>query len=146
MASNTSPIFPKSGKIAWSTLTTANTATDGTGTVGTIFTADATNGSRLDTIKCRPLGTNVASVLRIFINNGSANSTASNNALYREYTLPATTASSSTNILDGVSYTTSSGEIELTMGLVLPAGYKVNVALGTTVSGGWTITGVGGDY
>lgn len=136
MAANTSPIFPVAGVVAWGKLTTANTAKDGTGTVATIFTADATNGGRVDTVKCRALGTNVATVLRIFINNGSTNGTDTNNALYMERTLAATTLSEVAELAD----------YEIPLNLVLPAGYKINVTLGTTVAAGWQITGVGGKY
>jgi hypothetical protein len=41
MAANTIPIYSKAGQIKYGTLTTANTAMDGTGTVLTIFTAGA---------------------------------------------------------------------------------------------------------
>lgn len=136
MSGNTAPIFPKVGKNAWATLTAANMAKDGTGAVGTIFTADAANGSRNDTIKCRPLGTNVASVLRLFLNNGSTNATPANNSLYMERSLPATT----------LSEISEQADIEIPINLVLPPGYKVNATLGTTVAAGWQITGVGGDY
>lgn len=136
MAANNAAIFPAKGKIQWGTVTTANTAKDGTGTVVTIFTADATNGSRLDTIKVRALGTNVATVLRIFINNGSTNATAANNSLYYDITIAATTNSETAALVD----------TEIPMDLVLPAGYKINITIGTTVAAGLQVTAVGGDY
>lgn len=136
MAANNASIFPRIGQMTWGIITTANTAKDGTGTVVTIFTADATNGSRLDTIKVRALGTNVQTVLRIFINNGSTNATATNNSLYLDTTIAATTNSETTSLVD----------IELPMDLVLPAGYKINITIGTTVSAGLQVTAVGGTY
>ena len=63
MPANITPIFPLTPKVSWTTLTTANTAKDGTGTVGTCYTA-GTNGARVDYLKVRALGTNVATVLR----------------------------------------------------------------------------------
>src|SRR4051812_17212374 len=93
MAVNITPIYSKVGDIQWATILTANTAKDGTGTVVTIFVADATNGGRVERVRARALGTNVATVLRIFINNGSTNATAANNTLWAEATLPATTLS-----------------------------------------------------
>lgn len=137
MAANIDPIFPDSAQMAWATLTTANTGIDGTGTVSTVFTAGA-DGSRWDSIKCTPLGTNVASLLRIFINNGSTAANAANNSLFHEITLAATTGSNST----------ASGKTEYTFApdLVLPAGYKINVAIATTVASGWQITANGGNY
>lgn len=136
MAANINPIFPKNGKVSWATIATANTAKDGTGTVGTIFTADATNGSRIDTVKVRSLGTNVATVLRIFINNGSTNVTAGNNSLYMEQTISATT----------LSEVAAQTDIEIPVDIVLPAGYKINITIGTTIAAGLSVVAIGGDY
>lgn len=137
MAANTSPIFTRRPNITWASgITAANTAKDGTGTVDTIFTADATEGSYLEKIKIRPKGTNVASVLRVFINNGSTNATASNNVLFDEIGLPATTNTEVAAVAGLV----------IPMNIALPAGYKINVTLGTAVAGGYAVAGVGGDY
>lgn len=136
MAKNTDPVFLKDANISWGTVSTANTAKDGTGTVVTVFTAEATEGSRVEKLKIRALGTNVATVLRVFINNGSDPTTASNNTLYAEMTIAATTLSEVAALADN----------ELYLGLVLPAGYKLNVTIGTTVAAGLQVTAVGGDY
>lgn len=129
------PIFPQTPKISWGNIATANTAKDGTGTVVTVFTAGA-NGSRLDTIKVRALGTNVATVLRIFINNGSTNATAGNNTLYHEVTIAATTLSEVAALAD----------TEIALDLALPIGYKINITIGTTVAAGLQVAAVAGDY
>ena len=140
MSANISPIYSKVGDIQWgSLLTTANTAKDGTGTVVTIFTADATNGGRVERIKVRAAGTNVATVLRIFINNGSSNGTAANNSLFAEITIPATTLSEVAALADP-----SIGITDFP--IVLPPGYKLNVTIGTTVAAGLYITALGGKY
>lgn len=136
MVANTSPIFALTPQIGLATITAANTATDGTGTVNTVFTA-STDGSRVDFIKCRALGTNVTSVLRVFLNNGSVNSTATNNSLFTEQVLPATTASNAIEI---------GPDIVIPLNISLPNGWKINVVLGTAVSGGWKITCLGGNY
>ena len=136
MPANTSPIFPLTPQIGWATITAANTGTDGTGTVNTLFTAGA-NGGRVDYIRCRALGTNVATVLRVFINNGSTNATSTNNALFEELTLPITTASNTSD---------TGGEYDVALNLSLPTGYKINVTLATAVAAGWKVTAVGGDY
>ena len=135
MPANTAPIYPLTPVIGWATQTTANTAMDGTGTVSTLLTAGA-NGIRIDKIRCKALGTNVASVLRVFVNNGSANTTAANNSLIAELTLPATTATSSAALT----------EYDLTLDVALPSGYKLNCAIGTTVAAGWQVTAEGGQY
>lgn len=137
MAANTAPIFSRIPDVQWAnSIAAANTAKDGTGTVNTVFTADATNGGRVEKLKVRPMGTNVATVLRVFINNGSTNATAANNVLYTEATIAAATLSEVAALAD----------TEITLNLALPAGYKLNVALGTAIAAGVAVTAVGGKY
>lgn len=137
MPANTAPIFSRIARNEWTNgVATANTAKDGTGTVDTVFTADATNGSYLQKLIVRPRGTNIASVLRVFLNNGSTNATAANNCLIAELSLPATTNTEVAAIAG----------FELPINLPLDAGYKVNVTLGTTVAGGYAVSAHGGDY
>jgi len=137
MAQNTVPIFPLVPQISWGTnLTTANTAKDGTGTIVTVFTAKAVDGSRLDYLKSRARGTNVATVLRVFINNGSDPTTAANNVLFMERTIPATTVSEIAELAD----------VYIPMDISMPAGYKINVTIGTTVVAGLMVTAIGGEY
>ena len=137
MPGNTSPIFSKVARVEWAGgITAANSAKDGTGTVETVFTADATNGSYLQKLGVRPRGSNVASVLRVFLNNGSSNATAANNVLIAEVSLPATTLSEVAAL---------SGN-EVALNIPVPPGYRVNVTLGTAVAGGYAVTGFGGDY
>lgn len=136
MPANTIPIIPGTPKIGWAKLTTANTAKDGFGTVATLFTAGS-NGARADRVKVRGLGTNVQTVLRLFVNNGSDSNTATNNSLYMERTIAATTLSETTELADNV--------IDLDT-LALPAGYKILATIGTTVAAGLQVTCEGGDY
>ncbi len=146
MAANTAPIFAGKPDVQWGIadgnggtagpLKTQNTALDGTGTVLTVFTADATNGGYIDRIRFRAAGTNIATVARIFINNGSTNATIANNILIDEVTLPATTAAAAAAL----------ALYEVTLGFGIQAGYKVNVTLGTTVSAGYCVSVIGGNY
>lgn len=136
MAANTNPIYSKQGHIEWGTVSTANTAKDGTGTVLIAFTASATDGSRVEKIRFRALGTNVATVARVFINNGSTNTVATNNILYDEITLPATTLSEVAQLLNQ----------EINLGIVLPANYRILVTIGTTVASGYAVSVLAGDY
>lgn len=135
---NTKPIYSRAPDVQWgaSVLATANTAKDGTGTVLTIFTSDATNGGRVEKVKVRAIGTNVATALRVFINNGSTNATAANNVLYQEMTIAATTLSEVAALADN----------EMVLALPLPAGYKLNVTIGTTVAAGLMVSCVAGKY
>lgn len=134
---NTAPIFSKVAHVEWANgITAANTAKDGTGTVTSVFTADATSGSYLQKLVVRPRGSNVASVLRVFLNNGGSTATASNNALIAEMSLAATTNSETAAIMG----------YEVPLNIPVPPGYAVNVTLGTAVSGGYAVTAFGGDY
>jgi len=138
MAANTSPRFPAASRLQWNQtiLTAANTAKDGTGTVTTVFNASPTDGSWVKSVVFQPGGTNVASVARIFVNNGGANSTAANNNLYGQLTLPAVTNSEVAAVFSPT----------YPMALWLPAGYTLFVTLGTAVVGGYWVTVVGADY
>lgn len=137
MAANIDPIYSRIGDVQWAApILTANTAKDGTGTVATIFTADATNGGYVQKLRIRPVATNVATVVRIWINNGSTTATAINNSLFDEISVAATTNIETASIIG----------TEIPMNLALPAGYKITAAIGTTVAGGIAITAVGGKY
>ena len=116
-------------------LLSANTAMDGTGFVTPVFTAGA-NGSYLLRLIARPVGTNIASVLRVFLNNGSANSTQANNVLITEATLPASTANAAGALVP----------VELPLNFAIPAAYVLNVTLGTAVAAGYRVTVIGGSY
>lgn len=137
MPANFHPIFTLTPDVSWgaSALTTANTAKDGTGTVLTVFTAGA-NGSYIQRLRIRPSGTAVQTVLRLFINNGGANSTPANNILFDEITIPATT----------LSETTAQSSFEIPLNFAIQAGYKLNVTIGTSVAAGLYVSVVGGDY
>ncbi len=56
--------------------------------------------------------------------------------LILEQTIAATTLSETAQLLDNL----------VTLDLSLPAGYVVNVTIGTTVAAGLQVTGVGGNY
>jgi hypothetical protein len=140
MAQNTSPIFPLVPVISWVNAAglVANTTTDlSAGTnYNSGFTANATNGSRVDFIRVRSLGTNVATVIRVWLNNGSATGTAANNTQFFERTIAATT----------VSQVAEQPDVILPINVSLPAGYKIYYTFGTAVAAGFGIQVVGGDY
>jgi hypothetical protein len=140
MAQNTSPIFPLVPVITWVNAAglVANTTTDLTaGTnYNSGFTANATNGSRVDFVRVRALGTNIATVIRVWLNNGSATTTAANNTQFFERTLAATTVSQTSELVDVI----------IPMNVSLPAGYKIYYTFGTAVAAGYSVSVVGGDY
>lgn len=137
MAANTAPIYSRQPQISWGEVDTANTAKDGTGTVVTVFTAD-TEGGRIERVKVRAKGTNVATVMRFWINNGSTNATAANNTLIYEATIAATTLSEVAALADN--------DIKFPDPIALPPGYKLNVTIGTTVAAGLHVVAIGGKY
>lgn len=145
MPVNTSPIFPLTPKVEWGTVETANTSKDGTGEVVTVFEA-GTNGARIDQIKVRALGTNVATVMRFFLNNGSASTTATNNSLVHESTIDATTLSETSELADNDITIEKNGGDTVPPIPYLPAGHKINITVGTTIAAGLQITVHGGDY
>ena len=138
MVANTAPIFSKAARADWAAaaVVAANTAKDGTGTVTTVFTAGATDGSFVQKIVIRPLGTNVATVMRVFLNNGATNATPANNTMIAAIGLPATT----------VSETTAQIGVEFPLNLPIPATDRLFVTLGTAVAAGFAVTVFGGDY
>lgn len=136
MAAGTTPIFVATPKNWFGTTgTTANTALDGTGTVATIVTAGA-NGSKITRIRLTAMGTNAATVIRFFVNNGSTNATATNNALIYEYALAVNTLSQSA----------ASTQVDIPIDLALQATYKLNVTTGTSIAAGVMVSAEGGDY
>lgn len=136
-AANTIPIWGKVPDLQWiDGVLAANTTKDLTaGTSYLVHTAPA-DGSYVQRLRIRPKGTNVATVMRIFLNNGSTTGTAANNSLFDEITLPATT----------VSEVAAQPTYEVPMNLAIPAGYKIYVTVGTVVAAGFMVTAVGAKY
>ena len=132
MAANISPRFSGKAHIEASTVVTAaNTAKDGTGTVNTIYTA-TTDGGLVRGVWAHPQGTNVATVCRLFFNNGGTNATATNNIPGPTYSLPATTLSETANTAMSPIFIAFPGALA-----DIPATWKINVVLGTAVAAGW---------
>lgn len=145
MPANTIPITPLTQNVSWGTVATANTSLDGTGTVVTVFTAGA-NGSRIDQIRVAYTGTTVATVLRVFINNGSTNATAANNTLIHEVTLPINTLNqAAAATLFDLTIPKNSTETAVPVPY-LPNGYKLNVTVGTSIATPVTVTVHGANY
>jgi hypothetical protein len=160
MAVTATPIFTQTPNVGalnalLSTAMTNTKAFDGTETAGTamalVFTAGA-DGSRVDQVVCRlsstngatASGTSAATLVRVWINNGSANTTAGNNIFIGEVAIPATAVTAlGTSALATYSLTLP------TNGLNLPASYRIYA--GTTVAAGGTniaiaVSALGGNY
>jgi len=141
MPANNQPIFTRTADVQWTTtpMIAANTTTDLTsGTIYPAFTADTTEGGYVQRIRFRTLGTNsVATVARVWINNGGVTTTAANNTLFDEITLPTTTAIQ----------TAAQANYELPLNFALPPGDRIYITLGLApTSAGWQATVIGGKY
>lgn len=141
MPANVQPIYTREPDVQWtiSAMTVANTTKDLTGgTIYLAFTADTTNGSYVQRIRFRPLGTNLsATVARVWINNGSTTTTAANNTLIDEITLPTITNSE----------VAAQSNYELPLNFGLAPSDRIYVTLGTAPnSAGWQATVIGGKY
>ena len=143
MAGNNLPIYTRVGDIQWSSLliTASNPNTDITGGISYLaFTADATNGGYVQRIRFKPISNtgnnNVATVARVYLNNGSSTGSSGNNTLIDEISLPATT---------GV-VNAALPVYELPLNLAMPPGYTIYVTLGTTVAAGYRVAVIGGKY
>ena len=145
MAANTAPIYSIAGDVnSVAALNsglvvgpTANTAQDGSGTLYKAFTAGA-NGSYVQKIRFRPVGSPAATVCRVFISSSTTTS-ATATWLYDEITLPAVT----------VSQTTASSVFELPLNFALNASYLLYVTFGTSTGStgtGYSIVTIAGDY
>ncbi|BBB67986.1 hypothetical protein UNDYM_3733 [Undibacterium sp. YM2] len=137
MAANISPIFPLTPKVWISALiTAANTNKDGTGTVTQISSPAGPNGAFVESVEALPIGTNNASVLRVFLNIGSSPSSAANNILWEEVSLPAT-------LLTEVA---AQAKVVIPLNRAIPAGYTLYATMGTAVAAGWRVRAHTGDY
>lgn len=143
MPANVSPIFPKTPNngVMNALLTTAMTNTlafDGTQAAGTAMVLCLTagiDGARLDEIKVRVVSTNgaaasgttAATMVRFWLNNGSANTVAANNQLLGELEIPATT-----NVALAIA---RNPELTLAIGKAIAAGHRIYAGL-TIAAGG----------
>ena len=143
MVANNLPIFSKVGNVSFfktdgdggsaGPLKTANNNYDGTtGTYLTVLTTDTTNGGYVEKLRCKAAGTNVQSLLRVFIFD-NANS---KGILFEEAILPATSASA----------TLPQTPVDIPIKMALPPNFTIKVAIATTVSAGWYISAWGGTY
>lgn len=142
MSANTAPIFTKTPQVKIVTaMTVANNTADLTS--GTSYDSNFVGGAfgswvKKVRLKANPANNTAATVLRVWLNNGSAIGTASNSSLVSEFGVPATTASA----------TAANPDFEYVVNLPVPSGYKIYYTLATAPggSGAFTATTFGGDY
>lgn len=129
----TAPQFVSTPKTAAVAITTANTNRDGTGTIGTVFTA-GTNGSRIDKIIICAKSTTTAGNIRFYIHDGS------NYFLFKEVPVIAITPAATVPSFSAV----LSQEIETTLPLIIPNGYSLRAS--TEKAEPFNIIAIGGDF
>jgi hypothetical protein len=113
MAANVSPIFTLTPIAACVAISTANTTRDGTGTIGTVWSAGA-DGGRLEYVRVQATGTTTAGVVRLFIHTGAAY------FLWKELLVSAVTPSTTVEAF--------SAEYVPTAPLALPTGYSLRAS------------------
>jgi hypothetical protein len=113
------------------TLATANTSRTGaTGAVEILYEADGPQ--YVDRIEYTPLGTNIATVARIFLNFAEPFTEATNNGLLAEVTLPATTGSEVASL----------EPVSLDIDQYMERGNKLIASVGTTIASGVSVKAI----
>jgi len=131
---STSAQYASTPKCGIGQISTANTNRDGTGTIGTIFTAGA-SGSRIDAINIKATGTTTAGMIRLFIHDGVDARLLTEvpvMALTPSGTLPSWEAQLNTNTMTQV------------LPLVLPTGYSLRAATNNAET--FNVIALGGDF
>ena len=64
------PNYAATPKVGMAVISTANTNRDGTGTLGTVFSA-GTNGSLIEAVEIQATGTTTAGMVRLFLHDGT---------------------------------------------------------------------------
>lgn len=130
---NTTPIFSLTPRAAMVRISTANTARDGSGTMGDVITG-ATSGTRIDRVVITATGTTTAGMVRLFIYDGSANSRA-----WREVVVTAITVGASTPAFTATVLSPDLGPL-----LVLPNAYVLRASTHNAET--FDVIAQGGDY
>ena len=132
---STSAQYASTPKIGSATLTTADTSLTAPTTVGTIFTAGS-SGSRVDYINIQGVATTVASIVNIFIYDGT------NYILYAQIPVMAVTSSTTSAAFSAL---ISSNTQPNLLPINLPTGYSLRATTSVTQTG-VRVTASGGDY
>lgn len=129
MAANGVPRFVDPGKSWVVSIGTANTALDGTGTVGTLATAGA-NGSLITMVHVKATVTTTGGMIRFFLHDGSAY------FLWHEIDVTAAVPAATVKSFEA--------EYEPTVALVLPSGWSLRVSTHNAET--FKVSAFGGDF
>lgn len=128
------PAFSATPRAAIAAISTANTNRDGTGTIGTIFTAGS-SGSRIETIRIQATGTTTAGMVRLYIHNGTAA------FLWKEIDVTAKTPGATDKAFTAV---VDCGDSQHENILVLPSGYSLRASTHNAET--FNVIVIGGDF
>jgi hypothetical protein len=132
---STSAQYASTPKIGSALLTTADTSLTAPTTVGTVLTAGA-SGTRIDYIEVQGVSTTTASIINLFIYDGSTY------ILWAQVPQIAITSSTTATAFQA---TLSSNVNSNIMPLILPTGYSLR-ATTSIVQTGVRVTALGGDF
>ena len=132
---STSAQYASTPKVGSATLTTADTSLTTPTTVGTVVSAGS-SGTRIDYIEVMGVATTVASLVNLFIYDGT------NYILWQQVPVQAiTTATTTPSFVANLSSNSNSNVMPLT----LPTGYSLR-ATTTVTQTGVRVTAYGGDF
>jgi hypothetical protein len=132
---STTANYAATPKVGSATLTTADTSLTAPTTVGTIVSAGA-SGTRIDYIEVIGVATTVASLVNLFIYDGT------NYILWNQ--VPVIAITSSTTVPAFAAYLSSNNNSNI-MPLTLPTGYSLRATTSVTQTG-VRVTAYGGDF
>jgi hypothetical protein len=121
-------------KVGVGQISTANTNRDGTGTIGTVFTAGS-NGSRIDMIDVQATATTTSGMIRLFVHDGTTA------FLVAELPVVAVTPSA-TN--PAYSQQLNTNTMTQFLPIVLPTGYSLRAS--TNNAEAFNVIAFGGDF
>lgn len=132
MAAN--PQYAATPKVGIAQISVANTARDGTGTIGTVFTAGA-NGGRIDSVNIKATGTTTAGMIRLFMHDGT------NSRLLTEVPVMAITAAATSPTFEAQLNANTMSQL---LPIVVPTGYSLRAS--TNNAEQFNIVAMGGDF
>ena len=131
----TSAQYASTPVVGSATLTTADTSLTAPTTVGTVLTAGA-SGTRIDYIEIQGVATTVASLVNLFIYDGT------NYILWQQVPVVAITSSTTTPAFNAVLSSNVNANV---MPLTLPTGYSLRATTSVTQTG-VRVTAYGGNF
>lgn len=130
----TQPQYAATPRCGIGQVSVANTARDGTGTIGTVFTA-GTNGSRIESISIQATSTTTPGMVRLFLHDGT------NSRLWREVAVSAATPSATAKAFATALAARTNPDL---LPIHLPPGYSLRAS--TNNAEAFNVVAFGGDF